>query len=142
MASCSCCPAWRCRASPAAWSWHDRVWWGYRAGATGAGWPGHDAAASGAAPPGHPGVSGQGRDQGVPVTAEDHPLSAVGEGGLPYTLTVSWHSGAWCRLLQDCSSRSVCSHSRRPLDEINGSDLVAFLVSQLPTVGVRWHERG
>ena len=40
------------------------------------------------------------------------------------------------------SSRSVGSHSRRPLGEISDSDLVAFLVSKRPTVEVRWHERG
>jgi hypothetical protein len=38
--------------------------------------------------------------------------------------------------------RSVRSHSRRALGEISDSDLVAFLVSQLPTVEVRWQERG
>jgi len=40
------------------------------------------------------------------------------------------------------SSRSVRSHSRRPLGEISDGDLVACLVSQRPTVEIRWHERG
>jgi hypothetical protein len=40
------------------------------------------------------------------------------------------------------SSRSVRSHSRRALGEISDGHLFACLVSQRPTVEVRWHERG
>ena len=40
------------------------------------------------------------------------------------------------------SSRLVRSHSRRALGEIRDGGLVACLVSQRPTVEVRWHERG
>jgi hypothetical protein len=39
------------------------------------------------------------------------------------------------------SLRSVRSQSRRPLGEISDGDLVAFLVSQRPTVEVGWQGR-